>query len=211
MTSLRSDKVVQIGAWNWLAPSWLERFYPQDLPASQRLPYYASQYRCVLLSGEIWLNGEMPDVEDWLETVDSHFRFFQHLTPALWHNERWPQVLEGLADLEEQLGGVLVDVDGIQARDTVQWILARYLQQQSIFIIDDNDVSTGNEVWTPEDKRRFCPSVGILSLHAGISSLQIKATIERFARCAEGGERYLLVDASPRLTAEAKALARTLL
>ena len=70
-----SSKSLNIGAYGWKHENWSGGFYPDDLPQDWQLTYYSNAFNCVLVPVEYWCEREVPDCEDWLESVHDEFRF----------------------------------------------------------------------------------------------------------------------------------------
>ena len=70
-----SFKSLNIGAYGWQHENWSGGFYPDDLPQDWQLTYYSNAFNCVLVPVEYWCEQEMPDCEEWLESVHDEFRF----------------------------------------------------------------------------------------------------------------------------------------
>jgi hypothetical protein len=70
-----SFKSLNIGAYGWKHENWSGGFYPDDLPSDWQLTYYSNAFNCVLVPAEYWCEQELPDCEEWLESVHEEFRF----------------------------------------------------------------------------------------------------------------------------------------
>ena len=70
-----SFKRLNIGAYGWKHENWSGKFYPDDLPQDWQLTYYSNAFNCVLVPVEYWCEQQIPDCEEWLESVHDEFRF----------------------------------------------------------------------------------------------------------------------------------------
>lgn len=75
--NIRAELV--IGARGWVHASWLESYYPDDLPEDWQLDYYTNEFGAVLLPAELWTQAGVDDIEQWLATVGENFLFFLEL------------------------------------------------------------------------------------------------------------------------------------
>jgi len=65
-----------IASNGWIHKSWIDNFYPTDLPEAWRLAYYANEFSAVLVSEEDWLKISDNVLEDLLSDVSGDFHFF---------------------------------------------------------------------------------------------------------------------------------------
>lgn len=106
------ERRLRLGTVNWQRDSWLDDYYPDDLPDDWRLAYYANDCDCVLLPAGVWGGAagvqvaEQP-VEQLCEQLDETpetFRCFVQLPPG-----QSPCDDERLGRLDAQRTIVLVD------------------------------------------------------------------------------------------------------
>lgn len=68
-----------VGTRGWEHAQWLEAYFPDDLPEDWRLDYYANEFGCVVLPGEVWMTAGEETIGQWLEDVGEEFMFFLDL------------------------------------------------------------------------------------------------------------------------------------
>lgn len=71
-----TDRRVLFGMRGWNHPSWIQGYYPEDLPADWRPAYYANDCNCVLLSPSDWRQLGETDADELIADIDPAFRFF---------------------------------------------------------------------------------------------------------------------------------------
>lgn len=76
------DYEVLLGAEDWLHPSWVGEFYPDDLPEDWRLAYYNTQFRAVYLPYPRWSATAIAERRQWVEDTQPGFRFVLEPGPA---------------------------------------------------------------------------------------------------------------------------------
>jgi hypothetical protein len=64
-----------LGAAGWNQPSWVGPLYPEDMPEDWRLAYYGTQYSCLWLAQEVWMQLDADTLSTWLGEVADGFRF----------------------------------------------------------------------------------------------------------------------------------------
>lgn len=97
-------KFLEIGSYGWQHPAWVDTFYPEELPEEWQLPYYANEFRFVLVPVQDWSKADEETLEQWRDDVHEQFRFMFELTPEAVKNagqsldaltERFADVLNG--------------------------------------------------------------------------------------------------------------------
>jgi uncharacterized protein YecE (DUF72 family) len=93
---------------------WAGVFYPEKLPAKERLAYYASRLTTVEINNTFYGNPKPSVVEGWRNQVSGSFRFVVKASQRLTHVKRLKECAEDLAyalglhrGLGERLGPVL--------------------------------------------------------------------------------------------------------
>ena len=74
--SIESHRIA-IGACGWLHKSWINDFYPEDLPEDWRLGFYSNEFPVVYVTAADWVDAA--DFSDWTEEVAETFRFILEL------------------------------------------------------------------------------------------------------------------------------------
>ena len=93
---------------------WKGSFYPEDLPAKQRLAYYATRLTTVEINNTFYRTPTTSVVEGWRGQVSGDFRFVLKASQRLTHQRRLKDCAEDLAHalgvyraMQERLGPLL--------------------------------------------------------------------------------------------------------
>lgn len=96
---------------------WKGSFYPQDLPASAMLRYYAERFRAVEINNTFYRMPAAAMLEGWREQVPDDFTFVLKASQQITHRKRLKDVAEPVAYffdnaavLGDRLGPVLVQL-----------------------------------------------------------------------------------------------------
>lgn len=66
-----------IGTQGWESQSWLDSFYPEDMPEDWRLDYYSNFFECVLVEESVWQSWTEETLEDLVDMFEGEsFWFF---------------------------------------------------------------------------------------------------------------------------------------
>lgn len=66
-----------IGTQGWESQSWLDTFYPEDMPEDWRLDYYSNFFECVLVEESVWQSWTEETLEDLVDMFEGEdFWFF---------------------------------------------------------------------------------------------------------------------------------------
>jgi hypothetical protein len=76
LTDLSADRGLLLGTVGWDRCDWLSDYYPADLPAEWRLPYYANDCGCVLLPADSWCGMDRRLLAETLDEVEGQLVFF---------------------------------------------------------------------------------------------------------------------------------------
>lgn len=95
-----------IGTSGWHYKHWRARFYPQDLPPSQWLRFYATHFSTVEINASFYRQQPAPTWEKWRKTVPEGFLFAAKASRFITHIKR-------LADPADPLGRFLGSVAGL--------------------------------------------------------------------------------------------------
>ena len=69
-------QTINLGAFGWLHPHWINSYYPEDLPEDWRLGYYSNEFNTVLVPAVYWQDMRADVCEGWMDDVHQDFRFF---------------------------------------------------------------------------------------------------------------------------------------
>jgi uncharacterized protein YecE (DUF72 family) len=86
-----SEIVVETSSW--ADPGFVEHWYPEDLPALERLPFYAKRFRAVELNSSFYAVPAQNLVERWVEDTPDEFLFDIKLHKLLSHHSADPKSL----------------------------------------------------------------------------------------------------------------------
>jgi uncharacterized protein YecE (DUF72 family) len=96
---------------------WKGSFYPQDLPASGMLPYYAERFPAVEINNTFYRMPGEGQLRDWAAQVPPHFQFVLKASQRITHQKRlkevgeeWGYFSQTAAVLGGQLGPILVQL-----------------------------------------------------------------------------------------------------
>lgn len=90
-----------LGWRGWPHAEWLQGYFPEDLPEDWQLAYFSNDADALYLAEEQWQALDVDEVEEVLEDLPAHFRFYLEASPeALDHRL---MVLLG-----EHLGGLMM-------------------------------------------------------------------------------------------------------
>jgi uncharacterized protein YecE (DUF72 family) len=66
---------ILVGTSSWADPGFVEEWYPQGLPAKDRLPFYAERFRVVEVNSSFYAVPERDTVGRWARITPDHFTF----------------------------------------------------------------------------------------------------------------------------------------
>jgi uncharacterized protein YecE (DUF72 family) len=69
------DEKIRIGTSSWADPGFVEEWYPPDLPARDRLPYYAERFDAVEVNSTFYAVPAAGQVARWAEITPDGFTF----------------------------------------------------------------------------------------------------------------------------------------
>jgi uncharacterized protein YecE (DUF72 family) len=75
--------VIVVGTSSWADPGFVEEWYPQDLPARERLPWYAEHFDAVEVNSTFYAIPGRSTVARWAEITPADFSFDIKLHRAL--------------------------------------------------------------------------------------------------------------------------------
>ena len=106
--------MIYVGTSGYNYPEWKGSFYPETLPASKMLPYYAERFRTVEINYTFYRMPTAKLVTGWAAQVSSDFKFTLKAPKRITHDRKLRDVAEPLrgfceaaAELGPQLGALL--------------------------------------------------------------------------------------------------------
>jgi len=102
---------VLIGARGWQHPGWQGSFYPDDLPQSWRLAYYANEFSMVVIREQEW--AQIEDMTVLREDCAPDFRFVVELA-ALAGGKISSSHINRIQQLDSQCAGLIIRADQTQ-------------------------------------------------------------------------------------------------
>jgi uncharacterized protein YecE (DUF72 family) len=84
---------IHVGTSSWSDPGFVEEWYPQGLPARDRLPYYAERFDAVEVNSTFYAVPETRQVERWAEITPGGFTFDVKLHQLLSRHSAKPDSL----------------------------------------------------------------------------------------------------------------------
>jgi uncharacterized protein YecE (DUF72 family) len=105
---------VRIGTSGWNYPHWKEAFYPQGLPASEWLGYYAERFSTVEINATFYRLPEEGTLDAWRDAVPESFcfavkasRYITHMKKLKDPERSTGRFFEAIDRLGDRLGPVL--------------------------------------------------------------------------------------------------------
>jgi uncharacterized protein YecE (DUF72 family) len=107
---------IVIGTSSWADPGFVEEWYPKDLPAAERLPWYAERFEAVELNTSFYAVPARDTVSRWAEITPEGFTFDVKLHRLLSHHAAPPDSLppELRGGLEVTPRGRVVPTDDLR-------------------------------------------------------------------------------------------------
>ncbi|MEZ5453925.1 MAG: hypothetical protein R3E93_14085 [Thiothrix sp.] len=102
---------LSLAGYGWMPADWPMVFYPDDLPESWRVSYYANEFNSILLPAEGW-RKPLLEAAFWQSEVTPDFRFYLEITQQLLQGDGWVEVQAAVERyLAGQVTGLLVEAD----------------------------------------------------------------------------------------------------
>jgi uncharacterized protein YecE (DUF72 family) len=79
---------IHIGTSGWTYPHWQKNFFPEDLPADERLTYYARHFNTVEINTTFYGTPQRATVRAWRAAVPKTFRFAIKASRFTTHNKK---------------------------------------------------------------------------------------------------------------------------
>ena len=87
-----ADKKIHIGTSGFYYDHWIGRHYPENIPKSEWLPYYAQHFKTVEINSTFYHLPRKSTVEHWLEEVPDDFLFTLKVNRSITHRKRLDHV-----------------------------------------------------------------------------------------------------------------------
>jgi uncharacterized protein YecE (DUF72 family) len=94
---------IRIGTSGWAYASWKPEFYPQKMPSSKFLSYYATQLNCVEVNYTFRTRPAEKTLENWCESTPDTFNFVVKAHQRITHIKRLKDVATDLANFRGSL------------------------------------------------------------------------------------------------------------
>jgi len=114
MPDILSRPSISIGTSGWNYPEWCQVFYPEGLPASRWLAFYARHFATLEINATFYRLPSPETVRKWREGVPDSFlfavkgsRFMTHVKRLLDIEEPLQRFLEVMRELNPKLGPIL--------------------------------------------------------------------------------------------------------
>lgn len=141
-------QTINLGAYGWLHPHWLNTFYPEDLPEDWRLGYYSNEFSTVLVPARYWQGLHVDVCQDWLDDVHPGFQFFIECNGSMFDMVSLADFTEAVQVLKPQLSG-LVFLDE-QQPETVTGQLASLRDELGVDIFAADHGPETQSIWRPD-------------------------------------------------------------
>jgi len=116
-----------VGTSGYSYKEWRGTFYPEDLPASKMLPYYAERFRGVEINNTFYRMPTVKTMEQWAAQVPDAFRFAIKAPQRITHQKRLVDTAEDVRFLfdtagllGEKLGPVLFQLPPFSKKDVAK-------------------------------------------------------------------------------------------
>jgi len=131
-----SDSKISLGTCAWAYDDWRGVFYPETIPAAQRLGWYARYFRAVEVDSTFYHPPSPRSTAQWLESTPDGFLFTTKLSRAITHERRLREsggllreFLNGLEPLRSKLGCVLIQLPAFFKPAQDEEALRRFIAQ----------------------------------------------------------------------------------
>jgi uncharacterized protein YecE (DUF72 family) len=105
---------IQIGTSGWYYPHWQSRFYPDNLPKTKWLTWYATHFSCVELNNSFYRLPRKETIRQWVEQTPADFVFAVKANRLITHMKKLrnckdtlDRFVDTIACFENKLGPVL--------------------------------------------------------------------------------------------------------
>src|SRR6266540_5922514 len=108
---------LRVGTSGFAYDHWAGRFYPDDLPATRRLEFYARSFRSLELNVTFYRTPRARTFTQWRDTVPDAFRFAVKASRYLTHVRRLEDprgpveyLMDRVSRLDNRLGPILLQL-----------------------------------------------------------------------------------------------------
>jgi uncharacterized protein YecE (DUF72 family) len=115
---------IRIGTSGWHYNHWMRRFYPEDLPKSKWLQYYARQFDTVEINNTFYQLPKEVSIKRWRELAPKGFlytvkanRYITHIKRLKDTSEELNRFFERIDLLKEKLGPILYQLPPSMHKD----------------------------------------------------------------------------------------------
>ena len=143
-------QTINVGAYGWLHPHWINSFYPEDLPLDWRLGYYSNEFNTVLVPSFYWQDQYLADCAALLDDVHSGFQFFIECDDRIFDMVSLLELTEALNILKPQLSG-LVFPGGLQMEKPIDERFLMLADALEVDMIAGQPVPGAKKLWRPGD------------------------------------------------------------
>jgi hypothetical protein len=145
-------QTINVGAYGWLHPHWINSFYPEGLPADWRLGYYSNEFNTVLVPSFYWQEQYLADCAALLDDVHSDFQFFIECDDRIFDTVSLLELAEALKILKPQLSG-LVFSGALQMEKAIDERFLELADSLEVDMIAGQSVPGAEKLWRPGDSR----------------------------------------------------------
>lgn len=110
----KQDGQIHVGTSGWSYDHWKGPFYPQDLPGTRMLEYYARHFKSVEVNNSFYRLPEKQTLRHWYECTPDDFRFTAKASRYITHMKKLrepqktvPVFLQRISLLGDKLGPIL--------------------------------------------------------------------------------------------------------
>jgi uncharacterized protein YecE (DUF72 family) len=118
---------ILVGTSGYSYKEWKGSFYPEDLPASKMLSYYAERFSTVEINNTFYRMPEAKTLEGWKKQVPAHFRFILKSPQRITHQKKLVDAGDDARHLfttaevlGDQLGPVLFQLPPFSRKDAAK-------------------------------------------------------------------------------------------
>ena len=148
-------QTINVGAYGWLHPHWINSFYPEDLPADWRLGYYSNEFNTVLVPFFYWQEQYLADCAALLDDVHSGFQFFIECDHRMFDTVSLMELIEALKILKPQLSG-LVFPGSLQMEKAIDERFLELADSLQVDMIAGQSAPGAEKLWRPDDSSANC-------------------------------------------------------
>jgi len=95
--------VIRVGTASWSDPGFIADWYPPDLPARKRLPWYAEHFNLVEVNSSFYRLPKRDAVARWTQQVPNGFVFTVKVSRYITHIKRLTGVADGMRIFAERI------------------------------------------------------------------------------------------------------------